>query len=54
MARFILIDSSVKGAGGHHFEYAGRILDAAKAEGYKTLLLAHRDYDRRAGRSITK
>lgn len=46
MARFILIDSSVKGAGGHHFEYAGRILDAAKAEGYKTLLLAHRDYDK--------
>jgi len=46
MARFILIDSSVKGAGGHHFEYAARILDAAKAEGYQTILLAHKDFDK--------
>ncbi len=46
MARFILIDSSIKAAGGHHFEYAARILDAAKAEGYQTLLLAHKNFDK--------
>jgi glycosyltransferase involved in cell wall biosynthesis len=46
MARFILVDSSIKAPGGHHFEYAARILDAAKAEGYQTLLLAHKTFDK--------
>lgn len=45
MGRFILVDQSVKSPGGHHFEYAARILDAAKAQGDDTMLLAHRSLD---------
>ncbi len=45
MARkFILIDQSVKAPGGHHYEYDQRILDAARAQGFETLLLAHESY----------
>lgn len=42
--RFILIDPSIKAPGGHHYEYAERILNAARDNGFQTLLLAHRDY----------
>lgn len=41
---FVLIDQSVKKPGGHHYEYAQRILDAAREQGYETVLLAHKDY----------
>jgi hypothetical protein len=40
----ILIDQSIKAPGGHHYEYAQRILDAAKRQGFRTLLIAHKDY----------
>lgn len=42
--RFIIVDQSIKKPGGHHYEYAQRILDAARAEGYETMLLVHQDY----------
>lgn len=42
--RFILIDPSIKAPGGHHYEYAERILNAARDNGFETLLLAHKDY----------
>lgn len=42
--RFILIDPSIKKPGGHHYEYAQRILDAAARQRFETVLLAHREY----------
>lgn len=45
---FILVDQSIQGPGGHHFEYAERILNAARAQGHRTLLLAHASYDAKA------
>ncbi len=41
---FILIDQSIKTLGGHHFEYAERILDAARNRGFKTRVLSHRSF----------
>lgn len=43
-AKFILIDHSLKGAGGHHFEYAAQLLRAALAAGFATTLAAHRKF----------
>ncbi|GGB61327.1 hypothetical protein GCM10011316_36650 [Roseibium aquae] len=42
--KLILIDSSLKGPGGHYFEYDKRVLDAANRLGYDTVTLAHSDY----------
>lgn len=42
--RLILIDQSIKRPGGHHYEYAKRILDSARAHGLEILLLVHRDF----------
>ena len=42
--RLILVDQSIKAPGGHHYEYAKRILDAAGQQGFDTLLLTHKDY----------
>ncbi|OYT98112.1 MAG: hypothetical protein CFE40_12575 [Burkholderiales bacterium PBB1] len=36
--QFVLIDHSIEDAGGHHLEYARRVLGAAKAEGFRTVL----------------
>ncbi|MBB1093373.1 hypothetical protein HUU61_19035 [Rhodopseudomonas palustris] len=41
---FVMIDQSVQKPGGHHYEYAKRILDAAAQEGHDTVLLAHKTY----------
>lgn len=38
MKKFILIDHSIKNAGGHHLEYALRVLKAAKKLGFQTVL----------------
>ncbi|WP_133512424.1 glycosyltransferase [Candidatus Thiosymbion oneisti] len=43
MKRFILIDQSIKDSGGHHLEYALRVLKAAKKKGFKTILGVHKD-----------
>lgn len=37
-SRFILIDHSIEDAAGHYLEYARRVLEAAKAEGFRTVL----------------
>jgi hypothetical protein len=52
--RFILIDQTVKGPGGHHFEYAIRILDSARDRGLEAVLAAHRDYKHRGSRQALK
>jgi len=44
MARFILIDHSLKGVGGHHYEYAVHILAAAELAGYQVTLATHRRF----------
>jgi hypothetical protein len=41
---FVLIDQSIKTLGGHHFEYAERILDAARKRGFETRVLSHRAF----------
>lgn len=44
MRRFILIDHSIKGFGGHHYEYAVHVLNAAHQAGFKTILGVNRDF----------
>jgi glycosyltransferase involved in cell wall biosynthesis len=36
--QFVLIDQSIEDASGHYLEYARRVLGAAKAEGFRTVL----------------
>jgi len=43
MAKFILIDHSIIGVGGHHYEYAVRVLNAAKKAGFEPTLAANRN-----------
>lgn len=48
MRKFILIDQSIKDAGGHHLEYALRVLKAAKRDGFQTVLAVNKsckDFD---------
>ncbi|MBI2824262.1 MAG: hypothetical protein HYX69_06210 [Planctomycetia bacterium] len=42
MPRFILVDPSIVGLGGHHYEYADRVLRAAQEHGYETVLATNR------------
>lgn len=42
MKKFILIDHSIKDAGGHHLEYALRTLKAAKLQGFYTVLATNK------------
>ena len=44
MSRFILIDHSLKGVGGHHYEYAAHVLRAAERAGYQPVLATHRRF----------
>lgn len=48
MARFILIDHSIRGLGGHHYEYAAHVLDAAAAAGFTCVLATNRELEARA------
>lgn len=48
MAKFVLIDQSITDVGGHHHEYADRVLRAASAAGYEPILATHRSYERDA------
>lgn len=41
--KFILLDQTIKGNGGHHLEYAKRVLKAAKSMGYTTVLGVHKE-----------
>ncbi|QDT99932.1 glycosyltransferase [Gimesia aquarii] len=45
MRKFVLIDQSIKNAGGHHLEYALRVLKAAKAQGMETILAVNKKCD---------
>ncbi|HVC94400.1 MAG TPA: glycosyltransferase [Pirellulales bacterium] len=42
MPRLILIDPSLVGFSGHHFEFARRVLSAARHEGFTSIVAAHR------------
>jgi len=42
MPKFILIDQSIKDLGGHHYEYAVRVLKAAERLGYEPVLATNR------------
>lgn len=42
MRKFILIDHSIKNSGGHHLEYALRVLKAAKRNGFETVLAVNK------------
>jgi hypothetical protein len=44
MAKFLLIDHSLKGVGGHHFEYAAHLLAAARRAGYEAIVATHRRF----------
>ncbi len=44
MPKFILIDHSLKGIGGHHYEYASHILRAAEKAGFQVVLATHRKF----------
>lgn len=46
MEKFVLIDQSITDMGGHHHEYAVRVLRAAAADGYEPVLATHRDFER--------
>lgn len=45
MKKFILIDQSIKDSGGHHLEYALRVLKAAKNSGFETILAVNKSCD---------
>jgi glycosyltransferase involved in cell wall biosynthesis len=44
MAKFIMIDHSLYGVGGHHYAYAVNVLRAAEAMGHEIVLISHRDF----------
>ena len=49
MTKFVLIDHSLGGIGGHHYDYAVHVLRAADAAGYETVLAANRRFRNRGG-----
>ena len=44
MRQFVLIDQSIRGLTGHHYEYAVHVLGAAAKAGYQPLLAANRKF----------
>jgi hypothetical protein len=44
MAKFIMIDHSLYGVGGHHYAYAVNVLRAAEAMGHEIVLISHRNF----------
>lgn len=44
MSKFILVDHSLKGVGGHHYEYAAHVLSAAERAGFAPVLATHRRF----------
>ncbi|GJQ25290.1 MAG: hypothetical protein HBSAPP02_03220 [Phycisphaerae bacterium] len=47
--RFILIDHSIRGFGGHHYEYAVHVLAAARDAGFETILAVNRAFTADSG-----
>lgn len=44
MAKFVLIDPSIMNLGGHYYEYAARVLEAAEQAGYTPRLATNRQF----------
>jgi hypothetical protein len=44
MPKFILIDHSIVGNGGHYLEYATHVIDAAQKLGYEACLATNRNF----------
>jgi hypothetical protein len=44
MARFILIDNSLEAVGGHHYQFARDVLEAAASRGMEGVLVTHRRF----------
>jgi glycosyltransferase involved in cell wall biosynthesis len=44
MAKFIMLDHSLYGVGGHHYAYAANVLRAAEAMGNEIVLITHTDF----------
>lgn len=44
MRQFVLVDQSIRGLTGHHYEYAVHVLGAAAKAGYEPLLAANRKF----------
>ena len=44
MNRFFLVDQSLKGVGGHHFDYSCHVTRAAVERGYQVILGCHRKF----------
>lgn len=44
MKKLLVIDQSIRGSGGHHLEYALRVLQAARTEGYEAILASHQAF----------
>ena len=44
MPQFVLIDQSIRGLTGHHYEYAVHVLRAAEKAGYQPILAANRGF----------
>ncbi len=45
MAKFVLIDHSIRGIGGHYYEYAIHVLQAAQRAGYDSVLVTNRQFE---------
>ena len=48
MAKFVLIDHSLKDLGGHHYPYAYNVLAAARRAGWQPVLVTHRRFAQQA------
>ena len=44
MRQFVLIDQSIRGLTGHHYEYAVHVLGAAEKAGYQPILATNREF----------
>jgi hypothetical protein len=43
--KFVLIDHSILDVGGHYYEYAVHVLEAARRAGYEPVLVTNREFD---------
>lgn len=48
MSRLIIIDQSLKGLGGHHFDYVQQVTQAAATQNLEVLVVAHHSFSRRS------
>ncbi len=48
MSRLIIVDQSLKGLGGHHFDYVLQVTQAAAKQNLEVLVVAHQSFSRRS------